>query len=110
MWRQANVKRAEKKAYSTTKQNNTLEERKNAKNNTQPKEETINVSITEKSKVKKKLILLNTITDSLKREFNKADTKEKKVLKKVATNDIANKYKLKTAISNVLGLKGRRNQ
>lgn len=71
-------------------------------------EETLpNVSMTEKEKVKKKLILLNTITDSLKTEFNKADTKEKKVLKKVATNDIANKYKLKTAISNVLGLKGR---
>ncbi|CAH2093273.1 unnamed protein product [Euphydryas editha] len=178
-WRQANAKRAERKqkAYSTTKQNNTLEVRKNAKNNTtilnerlqklteentqlkrrnknlrqacnrmkkrveilkkrllqqiRPDndaisietrqcddtpltksnsflEETLpNVSMTEKEKVKKKLILLNTITDSLKSEFNKADTKEKKVLKKVATNDIANKYKLKTAISNVFGLKGR---
>lgn len=46
-------------------------------------EETLpTISDSEKEKVKKQLLLLNTITDSLKTEFNKADPKEKKVLKK----------------------------
>lgn len=70
-------------------------------------EETLpTISDSEKEKVKKQLLLLNTITDSLKTEFNKADPKEKKVLKKVATNEIANKHKLKSRITEILGLKG----
>ncbi|XP_013189980.1 uncharacterized protein LOC106134461 [Amyelois transitella] len=77
------------------------------KSNSFIKEVLPNVSLVEKERVKKKLLLLNTITDSLKTEFNKADPKERTILKKVATNEIANKKKLKTAISNVLGLKGR---
>ncbi|KAL0830072.1 hypothetical protein ABMA28_003529 [Loxostege sticticalis] len=92
MWRQANVKRAEKKGllYDKTKQH------------IRRKKKYYKCVHYGKIKGKKEVNFAKHITDSLKREFNKADTKEKEVLKKVATNDIANKYKSKTAISNVL--------
>lgn len=66
------------------------------------------VSADEKEKVKKKLVLLNILTESIKINYEKADTKEKKdVLKNLAAHETVNKYKQKTNIAKVLGLKGR---
>ncbi|KAJ8726803.1 hypothetical protein PYW08_015200 [Mythimna loreyi] len=71
-------------------------------------EELPSISQEEKEKVKKKIFLLNTLTDCLKESYNNADTHEKKtVLKSIALNETARKYKMKTKMSSTLGLKGR---
>lgn len=62
----------------------------------------------EKERVKKKLLLLNTLTHSIKDTYTKAKTqREKKILKNIALNETARKYNIKTTISRTLGLKGR---
>lgn len=66
----------------------------------------ISVSDEDKQKIKKKLLFMNTLTNSLKSEYENADSNEKKlILKKVAQCDTAEKYKFKTRISKSLGLK-----
>lgn len=71
-------------------------------------EELPSISQEEKEKVKKKIFLLNTLTDCLKESYNNADTHEKKtVLKNIALNETARKYEMKTKMSKTLGLKGR---
>lgn len=62
----------------------------------------------DKNKIKKKIFELNVLSDSLKSQYNIADTNETKVkLKSIAENDITAKYNMKTNFTQKLGLKGR---
>lgn len=66
------------------------------------------ISKEEKEKVKKKLLVLNTLTDSLTEQYKKADTREeKRALKRVALGTTIKKYKVKGKISYSLGLTGK---
>lgn len=62
----------------------------------------------DKNKIKKKIFELNVLSDSLKSQYNIADTNETKAkLKSIAENDITAKYNMKTNFTQKLGLKGR---
>lgn len=55
--------------------------------------------------VKKKILEHNVLVQSLRNEYKESDGTQKNTIKKIVTNDIVKKYKLKTKLKNTLGLK-----
>lgn len=63
-----------------------------------------NMDSPQKEIVKRKILEYNVLAESLKKEYKQCVGAEKVTLKKIVTNDIVKKYKLKTTLKSTLGL------
>lgn len=64
-----------------------------------------NVETPKKELVKKKILQHDILNESLKSQFEKSSNADKIILKKLIDNDIVKKYKQKTEMTGLLGLK-----
>ena len=68
----------------------------------------MNISPSEKEKVKKELFLKNILCESIKSQYELASSNEQKnILKNIVVNSLVKKYRLKTKLEAIIGLKGR---
>lgn len=68
-------------------------------------ENMIGVETPKKDSVKKVVLAHNVLTDALKKQYSTLTNNDKNKLKNIVSSDLVKKYKLKTALSSVLGLK-----
>lgn len=68
-------------------------------------ENMIGVETPKKDSVKKVVLAHNVLTEALKTQYANLDNNDKNKLKTIMSSALVKKYKLKTALSNVLGLK-----
>ncbi|XP_045774208.1 uncharacterized protein LOC123873410 [Maniola jurtina] len=69
------------------------------------KENLPKINTQQKEIVKKKILEHNVLVKSLRNEYKESDGTQKNTIKKIVTNDVVKKYKLKTKLKNTLGLK-----
>ncbi|CAH2095607.1 unnamed protein product [Euphydryas editha] len=68
----------------------------------------LNISLSEKEKVKKELFHKNILCESIKCQYELASSNEKKnIIKKIVDNTLVKKYRTKSKLETIVGLKGR---